>query len=371
LKVKVQYVDIPAGKRVFVASDLHAHGMWLRELLEKAAFCDDDMLFLVGDYLERGTESLKTLRYVMELCSRPNVYATMGNVDYWAMAMYDAETPAKTIKDRVTRLRGWHDADVFSEYCEELGLPYETEEEILFARDKIASVYADEIAFINNLPTIIDTPFYTFVHGGLPAKDLSAIDMSNSHPLMKFDHFINKGIVFDKWVVVGHWPTTLCCSYAMNMNPFITFEQNIIDVDGGSGVKDAGQVNLLIIPHAGEDVFTWQYKDGFPLYRALDPQRQSKDSININWVDRWLEVLQETESLVYVRRISDGYECWMPKNYVAEENGKMCADGDFSDFRPEIAVGDTVALVRKDAIGTFIKKDGICGYYDGRLEPIV
>ena len=70
MKATIQYVDIPHGKRVLAASDLHAHGSRLARLLRKAGFCEDDMLFLVGDCLERGRENLKTLRMVMELCRR-------------------------------------------------------------------------------------------------------------------------------------------------------------------------------------------------------------------------------------------------------------------------------------------------------------
>ena len=370
MEVKIQYVDIPKGKRVFAASDLHAHGSWLKSLLDEVNFCADDELFLVGDYLERGAEGLKTLRLVIDLCKRPNVHAVMGNVDYWALAMFDASTPVETIKKRIERLRGWHGADTFSEYCEELGLPYETLEDIEAARICIRERYAEELDFLRDLPTIIETPYYTFVHGGIPTKNLDELDMRDAHAFMKNDNFIGQGVVFDKWVIVGHWPATLCCEYAENNNPYIAHDQKIIDIDGGSGVKDLGQVNLLMIPSAGEDVFAWRYRDGFPLYRALDPQRQSQKSININWVDRWLEVLQTSGELSYVRRLSDGYELWMPTKNINEEDGKTCAYGDYSDFRPAIQPGDTVALLRRDAIGTYIKKDGICGYYDGRLEAI-
>jgi len=267
-------------------------------------------------------------------------------------------------------LRGWHNADTFSEYCEELGLPYETLEEIFAAREQIRSAYAAELDFLRSLPTIIDTPYYTFVHGGIPTKDLDALDRSDAHQYMKNDNFISQGVSFDKWTIVGHWPTTLYCDYAENLNPYMDRNQMIIDIDGGCGVKTVGQLNLLIMPCAGDDIFTWRYRDDFPMYRALDPQKKSTDSKNFNFADPWLEILQRNGNFVLVRRLSDGYEMWMPQDHVKEEDGKVQIWGDFSDFRPEIQPGDTVALVRRDAVGTYIKKDGVCGYYDGRLEPI-
>jgi len=370
MKARIDYIDIPKGTRVLAASDIHAHGTWLKSLLEEVSFCGTDILFLVGDYLERGSEGLKTLRFVMDLCKRPNVHAIMGNVDYWVAAMFDDETSVETIKSRIERLRGWHGSDTFSEYCEELGVPYETLEDIAAARELIKKTYPSELEFLRTLPTIIDTPYYTFVHGGIPTKNLDELDLSDAHKFMKNDNFIAQNVHFDKWTIVGHWPSTLCCPYAKNMNPHVEAAQKIIDIDGGSGVKDEGQVNLLVIPSAGEEVFGWRCKDGFPLYRALDPQKQSKDSINITWTDKLIEVLQTNGDLSLIRRLSDGYEMWMPTDNIVEEDGKKCTKKDYSDFRLSVQPGDVVGFIKQDAIGTFIKKDGVCGYYDGRLEPI-
>lgn len=367
-EVKIQYVNIPKGSRVFAASDLHAHGAWLKTLLDKVGFCDDDFLFLVGDYLERGSENLKTLRYVMELCRKANVYATLGNLDIWSMSVF-SRTPEE-IKARIESMVPAYGSSLFSDMCDDAGLPYGTLEEIKYARGCLAEQYQPELDFLRKLPTIIDTPYYTFVHGGIPTKELHSLDMSDARPYLKNDAFIDQKICFDKWLIVGHWPATLYSTNAVNLNPHISYEQKIIDIDGGSGVKRDGQANLLVIPKAGEDVFDWHSCDDFPRFRALDAQAQSKVSANIHYADPWLEVQERCGELARVRRLSDGYTLWLPESRVKETDGKARIWGDFSDFRPEIRPGDTVSLIWKDAIGTYIKKDGICGYYDGRLEPL-
>jgi len=366
MKASIQYVDIPKGSRVLAASDLHAHGTWLKALLDEVGFCDDDYLFLVGDYLERGKDNLATLRYVMELCKKPNVYAAIGNVDIWSLNAVFCE-PEKT-KERIAYFAPHHGGCFYTDMCIEAGLPYDTLEEIAYASERIKELYRPEIDFLLSLPTVIDTPFYTFVHGGIPTKHLEELDLSDAYRYLKNDNFIAQDVAFDKWTIVGHWPATLYSTDSINLNPHIAFDQKIIDIDGGCGVKDDGQVNLLVLPSAGDDVFAWRCYDAFPQYRALDPQRQSAESRNINFSDPWIEILQRSDDLVYIRRISDGYALWVPANRVHETDGKWRIWGDSSDFRPAIQPGDVVSLIRTDAVGTYIKKDGVCGYYDGRLE---
>ena len=62
--------EIEPGRRVLVISDIHANIPYFQGLLEKVGFCRDDILILNGDFLEKGPESLKTLREVMALTEK-------------------------------------------------------------------------------------------------------------------------------------------------------------------------------------------------------------------------------------------------------------------------------------------------------------
>ncbi len=62
-------------------SDVHGHIDNLFQLLKKLNYTQDDILVIVGDLIEKGPDSLRTLRYIMELSERENVYISMGNVD--------------------------------------------------------------------------------------------------------------------------------------------------------------------------------------------------------------------------------------------------------------------------------------------------
>ena len=63
--IKVIRQEIAPGRRILVTSDIHGHLNHLKRVLNKAKFCVDDLLVIVGDVIEKGPESLKTLRYVM------------------------------------------------------------------------------------------------------------------------------------------------------------------------------------------------------------------------------------------------------------------------------------------------------------------
>ena len=74
LSSKLQRIQIESGRRILAVSDIHGYPDYLINVLKKADFQESDILFIVGDMLERGPDSLGVLRYVMRLCERGNVF---------------------------------------------------------------------------------------------------------------------------------------------------------------------------------------------------------------------------------------------------------------------------------------------------------
>ena len=62
MKAVVRSIPFPENGRLLAVSDVHGNLPWLRGLLEKVGFSTDDALVLVGDLVEKGTDSLSTLR---------------------------------------------------------------------------------------------------------------------------------------------------------------------------------------------------------------------------------------------------------------------------------------------------------------------
>lgn len=69
---------------IYVTSDLHGYPLdKFRALLEKADFSDDDFCFVLGDVIDRGTEGVKTLRWMM---NQPNFELILGNHEAMMLA---------------------------------------------------------------------------------------------------------------------------------------------------------------------------------------------------------------------------------------------------------------------------------------------
>ena len=109
LKTKIKQMTVEPEKRILVTSDIHGYLSYFKNVLEKVSFSDDDILFIVGDMIEKGPDSLATLRYVMELCKRGNVIPLIGNVDAYRMKIIHdlTEENAADFYNYILSLRKW------------------------------------------------------------------------------------------------------------------------------------------------------------------------------------------------------------------------------------------------------------------------
>ena len=87
LNTKIKQLSVESGKRILVTSDIHGHLSYLKNILKKVSFSDNDILFIVGDMIEKGPENLGALRYVMDLCKQKNVIPLIGNVDAYRLQL--------------------------------------------------------------------------------------------------------------------------------------------------------------------------------------------------------------------------------------------------------------------------------------------
>lgn len=69
---------------IYVMSDLHGAYEKYLEMLEKINFSDDDTLYVIGDVIDRGQDSIKILQDMM---NRYNVYPILGNHELMAITV--------------------------------------------------------------------------------------------------------------------------------------------------------------------------------------------------------------------------------------------------------------------------------------------
>ena len=350
------------GRRIIVISDIHANLPYFKGLLKKLSFCDDDILILDGDFLEKGAHSLETLRFIMELSKRGNVHALCGNCDSWAEVIEGDTyfTPPRLLKYILFRKSG-----LFWDMLHEMGVEINEDTELEKYMPALAESFKDEWAFLSSLPQIIETPHYIFVHGGIKPDVPLSEQMAGD--CMKFDNFMSFGYKFGKWVIVGHWPVMLYLKDHVCANPIIDRDAHIISLDGGCVLKDDGQLNALIIPYGGSEDFSFASYDPFPVRRVKTHQARSESSYYIRWGDNEVKVLSRGEEFSRCRHIRTGYEMDILTKYLFSDS-EVCKVNDCTDLVLELHPGDEVSVIEESSRGYFVKHKGTSGWYYGEFE---
>jgi len=304
-RAKTQQVTIPQGTRIICISDIHGSLDELIRLLDKVKFCDDDLLFLLGDHFTKGQKPQETLRFLIELCKKRNVYALRGNSDM----------PSERL-------------------CE------------------------NENQWIESLPHIIDTQNYTFVHGGLTSDNLYEQD---AWACMKNDAFLEQDLRFDKWVVVGHWPVYNYCHEIPCCNPIVDEQAHIIAIDGGMGTKAlVGQLNAFIIQ---DGVFSFETVDSFPVFIAEKKQSETGGTLNITWNDRAIRPIEKGELLSIVQHVKTDIELVMPTVAIWRDwDDSFCGCSCGTDYWLPVDIGDNLCLLGDYNDRLLCKKDGVIGW---------
>ena len=359
--------DIAPGRRVLAVSDIHGNLPFLKGLLAKVGFGGDDVLVLVGDLLEKGTQSLDTLRYIIELTKAHTVYALCGNCDHIDRVFLEGRPGAGEGLGPVFRF--WKERWLIAQMGVELGMGLEKPEDLPELRRAVLEHFPEECNFILNLPHILVAGNFIFVHGGIPRED--HLEELDAYGCMKDDDFLGQGYSFKKWVVVGHWPVTLYHPDIPIARPLVVTKRHIISIDGGCVLKLDGQLNALIIPDINGDPVGYKAYDGLPVVRALDRQEPSAQPLNIRWSDSAVEVLRTEGDCSWCRHISSGREMWIMNEYLhpRRSDGRIHCE-DTTDYRLPVEPGDRLALVRQCSRGYMAKKHGATGWYFGRVEPV-
>ena len=373
---------VEPGRRVVAVSDIHGNLPFLKGLLERVALRLDDVLILAGDLLEKGRDSLATLRYVMELQEKYTVYPLCGNCDYidrvflegqagadgaFSQWMLNGSGASGVDEGLWPILSYWRERSTLIQMAAEAGIPFPVGPKDLPAlRAALLDNFPKETAFLMNLPHILEAGNFIFVHGGVPRED--RLEELDAYSCMKNDNFMGQGHRFRKWVVVGHWPVTLYHDRIQQSAPIIDRERRIASIDGGCVLKVDGQLNALIIPDVNGDDMDFTAYDGLEPVTALDAQEASPDPVNIRWSDSVVEVLSEDGDCVRVRHPSSGRELWLPRDFVSRWRDGQTHTEDATDYRLPVEPGDTLRLVRETGRGRLVKKDSVTGWYFGRIR---
>lgn len=366
---KIQRVTDDLNRRIIAISDIHGNYHYLRGLLKKVEYSDQDMLVFVGDLIEKGPQSLKTVQYILELRRNSKyVYAVMGNVEYARLSAFfdDSEEGNREFLNGLRYAKEVWKAGLFLDMLEEMGIEW-TElsiTDIADVKKQMKERYGEELFFLWNLPTILAVGNYIFVHAGIPTDHLEELEHTEAFPYLKTDAFLKQNVRFDACVVVGHWPVALYNDTTDQMNPILNEEKHIAAIDGGCALKIGEQLNALLIPNPYADMkeLTCKAYDDFPKIIARYSQQPRKRTVGIRYFDDKVSVVEEAGDMVILRHVSTGTVFQAPKSYLYErEDGIHC--NDYHDGLLAVDEGDELSVIEETSIGAIVKKNGEIGWY--------
>ncbi len=328
--------QLPERCRIICISDIHTHWRKLDALLKQCSYKKgEDFLFILGDILERGSDNIGALRYVMKLCENERVHVICGNNDTYVTGLalrYDD----KKFLERFSA----KPYCCFGEMAQSLGItdfPANTAEK----RRAVYEAYKTEIDFIHSLPEVIETDDFIFVHAGISDKP----DWQNGeqYEVMLIPRFVDKSHQSPKTVICGHFPTYAIGRANSNL-PIFDFNRRIIDIDGGAGVKPAAQLNALIIGKNGTE---YSYRTEFlPLGEPHTVRENFAGSggwIFSDYEQHAFERLDKPapEEMAVFRNLSTGAEGAAPLCMSGEWDGFLHVWGNLNSF-PAVHKGEPI-----------------------------
>ena len=325
---RVIHPEFAAGRRILAVSDIHGNLPFFRGLLQTVQFTPEDILVLDGDMLEKGRDSLALLREIMELSRTHTVYPICGNCDGLVSNFFETDR----LDERFfASYLPQHPESIIRQLADEMG--YVDWRDFPGLRAALRERYPEIRAWLAGLPTILETEHLVFVHGGVPSLEhMETLDPSAA--------------------------------------PLFDYDRKIISIDGGCVLKADGQLNALILPSEESEDFSWQAYDGLEVYTALDRQEPSDDSINIRWGRADLELLEPGEEFSRCRHLESGRELDILTSYLRRTGERLWCE-DSTDYRLPVEPGDRLSLAVRTSRGCLMKKNGVTGWYFGRLADTI
>lgn len=231
----------------YVISDIHGQYDMFMELLEKIKLKETDILYVLGDVLDRGPHPIKTLRKLMEM---PNAICMVGNHELMALECLEflmkeitdkslEELNAETLDNLVT----WQFNGSQSTIDEFRKLDSESQMDVIeFIKDFL--IY-EEVS--------VNGKDYLLVHAGLgnysPEKDIEDYSL---HELIWVRAEYDVRYFEDTYVITGHTPTQ---TIKDNPHPgYIYQRNNHIAIDCGAHYP-SGRLAALCLD-TGEEYYS-------------------------------------------------------------------------------------------------------------------
>jgi serine/threonine protein phosphatase 1 len=171
--------------RKFAISDIHGCRKSFAALLDKIKFTTDDVLYLLGDYIDRGPDSKGVIDLIWQLqTSGHAIYCLKGNHEEMLLDDYGETYRDKNLGDEALRSS--------------------------FNVNYVQDVPANYLRWMNTLPHYLEVDNYLLVHAGFEFTFPDPlIDKDAMLWIRKWYSRINRDWLTGRIIVHGHTPTLI------------------------------------------------------------------------------------------------------------------------------------------------------------------
>lgn len=192
---------------VYVMSDIHGEYDKYAAMLKKIGFSDDDMLYIIGDVVDRGEKPVEIL---LDMMQRSNVFPIMGNHDLFAFYVLSRLSVDITEENAETHLN----AEAMNLLIDWI---YDGGETTLKGFRKLSPEQrAAVLEYMSGFPLYdiaeVNGRIFVLVHAGLgnfrpdrKLRDYTAEELLSYRPTFKEKYYSDE----DVYVICGHTPTLL------------------------------------------------------------------------------------------------------------------------------------------------------------------
>lgn len=344
-------VTFEEGKRILVVSDIHGDLTTFKKLLEKCEYDEnEDYLIILGDFLEKGTEILDTIHYIMELSKNERVYVLKGNCDR-AIEYCSNDDGLQDGLGYIKRMKN----TIFNEKAHELEMSINNADDL----KEVVSHLQEEKEFIDDLPLVLVSERLVFVHAGIKTLETE----TDKKYLLGTKMFAHDSHELQQYVVVGHYPVSNYCSKIFRMTPYFDMNKKIISIDGGNNMKTFGQLNALIIENLSSGLtFTYRYATHFPQKLIKTTQKGNEDDAKIiSWPNYDVKMLSNNDEEPLVLNKNSDY-LRVKAAFLKHLGDKWSVTDDYTNYIHEIKKPVLADIVYEDENSYLANIDGVIGW---------
>lgn len=362
MQIKYEKLIVPSDSRLLFISDIHGDLDGFVRILEKANYTPNDYLFIIGDIIEKGNESLALLDYLLYLKnSNYHVYLIMGNCEELLEYMIPPVNKDSLLNYALTK------KTILNEFASKLNIKITKESNLNTICWYCYRDFKKYYDFLLNLPHILTiNDKIDLVHGGF--EDINNLP-ADANKIMKNDAFyINCKNRLDRIMIVGHYPTINYHDDYPNLNPIIDLTKNIISIDGGNNVVPWGQLNLLIIDNINDMNISYITYDKFKeIELQEDVLGNNLKLFNMPPFDNEVSIEDEVEDYYICKHKKTNTFVPILKLFVLYSNQRNEYYAyDAFNYMPSLPKGSIVKLVYQASPYSVIKVNGVVGFVESK-----